>query len=78
MTESVALFTFYNVQNAVNLVEEHTQEQRTVSFFVPEQIRITFLVSSHVCMREYLARSGVNNVVCSSSILKRCCSLCEA
>ena len=26
VTESVALFTFYSVQNAVSLVEEHTQE----------------------------------------------------
>ena len=28
--------------------------------------------------RVAMAESGVNNVACSSSILKHCCSLCEA
>ena len=81
VAESVALFTHCR---AVQL-SEHCRPSRRMharikncKFFDLNKSKSLFLVISNACMYEYLARSGIKSVACRLSILKHCCSLCEA
>ena len=65
----------FRFQNFVILVEECI---KNCVFFGPNELKSLFYSAHlHVCMSTKLGRV-LNNVACSSSILKGCCSLCEA